>query len=154
MVHMENLAIAFDLPVESREHQDLATTAWMGGILVAVRYWLGRLLRRNLFRESDDVVNEALRKYIVEIGCKKGAQLVDDHQSWSPVATFLQSQVEVDEGQTPTKNRKLVAAIHAVLKDPDLTVSELAAIANTTEKQITRMTDVFILRKLWRLHTA
>jgi hypothetical protein len=73
--HMEDLAHAFDKPIKSQEHQHLAATAWMGGDLVAVRYWLGRsllagafaigwgvcywlgrLLRRNVFRESDDGV--------------------------------------------------------------------------------------------------
>lgn len=68
--HMENLARAFDQPIDSQEHHDLATTAWLGGDLVTVRYWLGRLLRRNLFRESDDVVKHSLQKYLLKIGCK------------------------------------------------------------------------------------
>jgi hypothetical protein len=37
---MEYCAEAFDQPIESRDHQDLRTTAWMGGELVSVRYWL------------------------------------------------------------------------------------------------------------------
>lgn len=151
---MENLAHAFDQPIESREHQDLATTAWMGGELVSVRYWLGRLLRRNLFRESDDAVRESLRKHFVEIGCEKGSLLVADLQAWSPVATLLQHEVEVSDGCGPAKIPRLVAALQAVMANPELTNLELAAIAKTTEKQIARMTDVSVLRKLWRLHTA
>lgn len=101
---MENLAHAFDQPIESREYQTLAATARDGGPVVVLRYWLGRLLRRNFFRESDDA--------------------------------------------------RLAAAIREMLMNPERTDSELAAIARTTEKQIARMTDVFLLRKLWKLQTS
>jgi hypothetical protein len=151
---MENLAYAFDQPIESREHQDLATTAWMGGEDVSVRYWLGRLLRRNFFRESDDAVKDALQKYFIEVGCEKGAPLVSDYQAWSSVATLLQSQVEIYDGRPPTKNPRVVAAIRAFFANPELTDVELAAIAKTTEKQIARMSDVTVLRRLRKLQGA
>jgi hypothetical protein len=126
----------------------------MGGDFVTVRYWLGRLLRRNFFRESDDVVKQALQEYLVKIGCKKGSPLISDHLAWSPVSTLLQHHVESEERASPAKNARLVAAIRAVLTDPELTDSQVAAIAKTTEKQIARMSDVSLLRRLWRLHTA
>ena len=148
---MENCANAFDQPIESREHQDLRTTAWMGGELVSVRYWLGCLLRRNLFREPDDVVENRLREYLVTIGCEKGSRLVSDFQSWRPLATLLQHQVECSEGAQLTRNQRLVAAIQAVLEDPEINDLQLAAIASTTVKQLARMTDVFVLRKCWKL---
>lgn len=151
---METLAHAFDQPIESQEHQHLAATAWMGGDLVAVRYWLGRLLRRNFFRESNEVVKQALQDYLVKIGCKKGSRLISDYQAWSPVATLLQHQVETEDRSPLTKNARLVAVIQAVLTNPELTDSQLAAIVKTTEKQIARMTDVSVLRRLWKLQTA
>lgn len=102
---MEDLAWAFDQPVQSKEHQDLANTAWIGGDLVTVRYWLGRLVQRNFFRESDGAVGEALHNYLVSIGCAKGAQLVSDFQVWSAIVPFLESQVKAGEGRPPTRNR-------------------------------------------------
>jgi hypothetical protein len=151
---METLAHKFDQPIESREHQDLASTAWMGGELVSVRYWLGRLLRHNFFRESDDAVKHALRNYFAANGCEKGSRLASDYQSWRPLATLLQHEVELSEGCQLTKNSRLVLALQAIMANPELTDAQLAAIAKTTEKQIARMTDVFILRKLWNLQMA
>jgi hypothetical protein len=150
---MEVLAHAFDQPIESQEHQELASSAWMGGELIVVRYWLGRLLRRNFFREFDDVVKQALQDYLVKIGCNKGSPSAFDYQAWLPIATLLRQQVETEEGCAPTKNARLVAAIQAVLTDPELNDSELAAVAKTTAKQIARMSEVSVLRKSWRLQT-
>ncbi len=147
---MENLAHAFDKPIGSREHQDLAGTAWMGGEAVSVRYWLGRLLCRNFFRESDDDVKEALQKYLIAHGCDKGSTLAYNYESWSSLAIALQHQFELREGSNPNKNRRLPAAIWGVLVDPDATDAQLAAHSKTTEKQIARMTDVLVLRKLWK----
>lgn len=151
---MENCAQAFDQPVDSSEHQDLRATAWLGGALVSIRYWLGRLLRHNFFRETDDAVTEALKRYFAANGYEKGSRLVSDIQSWGPLTTLLQHQVECNEGCQLTKNPRQVAALDAVLKDPGLTNMQLAAIANTTEKQIARMSDVFVLRKLWKLRSS
>jgi hypothetical protein len=151
---MESLARAFDQPLDSEEHRDLAENGWIGGADVIVRYWLGRHLSRNLFRESNDSVNAALREYFVEHGCEKGSCLVSDYQAWPAVAILLQNQGELNAGCQPTKTPRLVAAIQAVMADPELTNSELAAITNTTEKQVARMTDVFVLQKLWRQRKA
>jgi hypothetical protein len=150
---MEHIAQAFDQPLESHEHQSLASTAWMGGELVFTRYWLGRLLHRNFFRESDESVKEALQRYLVELGCKKGAPLAAYYQSWAPVTILIRHQVELIGGQFLTANPRLVAALEAVMADPDLNNSQVAAIAETTEKQIAQMTDVQVLRKLW-MHRA
>jgi len=150
---MENCAQAFDQPLDSPKHQDLRTTAWMGGELVSVRYWLGRLVRHNLFRVSDDAVKDTLQKYFAANGCEKGSRLVFNYQSWRPLATLLQHQVEFSEGCQLTKNPRLVAALQAVMANPEITDMQLAAIANTTEKQIARMSDVFVLRKLWNLQS-
>ena len=96
----------------------------------------------------------ALRQYFIALGYKKGARLLADHQSWFPIATLLQNQVELDSGCRPTKNPRLVAAIRAVLRNPELTDKDIAAIAKTTEKQIGRMVDVKLLKKMWKLAMA
>lgn len=148
---MENCAQAFDQPLDSADHQTLRTTAWMGGELISVRYWLGRLLQKNLLRQSNDAVRDVLREYLAANGCEKGSRLVSDYQAWGSLAILLQHQVESDEGCQLTKNPRLIAAINAVLSDPELTTAQLAEIAGTTEKQIARMTYVFVLQKLWKL---
>jgi hypothetical protein len=119
-----------------------------------VRYWLGRLLQRNFFREPDSAVKDALKEYFAARGCEKGAHLVFDYQSWRPLVTLLQHQVESSEACRITMNPRRVAALYAVMANPELTDMQLAAIANTTEKQIARMSDVFVLRKLWKLQMA
>jgi hypothetical protein len=111
-------------------------------------------LGRNLFRESDAAVKAALQQYLMEHGCEKGSLLVSDYQAWEAVATLLQDQAELDAGSQPTKNPRLVAAIQAVMANPELTNSELATIAKTTEGEVARMTDVFLIQKLWRRHQA
>lgn len=147
---MEYFAHVFDQPIESQEHQSLAADAWLGGAPISLRYWLGRLLRRNFFRDSDDAVKQALRQYLVEIDCEKGAFLFSDPQCWSPVTILLRHQVEVRDSLGSTQNAKKVAAVKAMLANPDLTDLELAAIAKTTGKQIARMSDLTFLRKLWK----
>jgi hypothetical protein len=122
----------------------------MGGSSISVRYWLGLLCGRNLFRESDDVVKEALRQYFIERGFERGASVVADFQSWTPVATVLQSDVELKENVKPTQNPRLVAALQGVLIDPDITDEQLAIDAKTTVKQIARMSDISLLRILWK----
>lgn len=147
---METLANAFDQPLDSHEHQQLRQTVWLGGDHVTVRYWLGRLLDANFFRESDEVVKVALRKYFADQGCEKGAVLVADFQSWGPVAMILKQEVERIEAGTSIKSAPQVEALRAVMENPDLTDGQLAVFCRTTEKQITRMSCVLVLRKLWR----
>jgi len=147
---MDALASAFDQPVDSPEHRMLAETASMGGNLVTVRYWLGRLINRNLFRETHGSVKVALQQYLTDQKCPKGASLVFDPQSWSSIVLLLQHHMEIRTGVRPTQNPRLIAAIQAVMNDPDMDNSQLAKIAKTTEKQLARMTDVFVLRKVWK----
>jgi hypothetical protein len=80
---MDSLAQAFDQPFDSPEHRALAEEGWLGGAAVTVRYRLGRLLQRNFFRETDDSVKAALKEYLVDRGCERGANLVYDVQAWS-----------------------------------------------------------------------
>jgi hypothetical protein len=147
---MESLARKFDQPLDSAEHRELMEHGWVGGDFITVRYWLGRLLRRNLFRDSDDAVKPALQQYFVDQGCAQAAILAFDFQAWSPLAILLRHHVELACGHAPTQNRRLIAALEAVMKDSDCDDSQLAARANTTEKQIARMSDITVLRKAWK----
>jgi uncharacterized protein (TIGR02246 family) len=146
---LATLARAFDMPVDSPEHRELAENGWVGGDFISVRYWLGRLLNRNLFRETDDSVTISLQDYLVDRGCHAGASLVSDRQAWGPVAILLRHDLEAACGYPSTGNSRFVAALDAVLANPELTNAELARLANTTEKQVKRMTDVSLVRKLW-----
>jgi hypothetical protein len=149
---MDNpMAIAFDSPVDSGEHRLLAETVWMGGPIVSIRYWLGRLLRRNLFRESHESVLDSLQDFIRDIGSDEAAPLFADSQSWYAAVAILRHRWEMLEGLKPTQKPRYVAVLLAFITNPDLTNLELASAAGITEKQIVRMSDVFILRKIQRL---
>jgi hypothetical protein len=147
---MESLARAFDQPLDSPEHRDLAENGWIGGGSVTIRYWLGRLLHRNLFRESDDAVKALLEQYFINRGQYKGASLVADFQAWSSAAQLLRHHLELTTGVPSTSNPRLLAALDAVMTNPNLSELQLAKIAKTTEKQVARMTHVFVLRKIWK----
>ena len=152
--NMESLARKFDQPLDSPENRDLAENGWIGGDHVTVRYWLGRLLNRNLFRERDNAVEEALQDYFIKRGQPKGARLLADRQIWSPIAKLLQHHVEGSRVTHKKHNPRLLAALEAVMSDPGLSDSELAKLAKTTEKQIARMSDVFVLRRIWKQQIA
>jgi hypothetical protein len=143
---MESCAHAFDQPIDSKEHQSLATTAWMGGPLVEMRYWLGRLLNRNLFRESVERVQDALSHALSELAPPAGASVFANARAWSATLTILRDLVEQRDGVRPTAKPKYLAVLRALLANPDLTTFELAKLARTTEKQIARMSDVTVLR--------
>jgi hypothetical protein len=148
---MESLACAFDQPLDSDAHRDLAENGWIGGDSITVRYWLGRLLHRSLFRESEEAVSHALQQYFADRGYLAGAIIVRDRQAWSPAAVVLQYHAAASYGCTPPKNPRLASALEGLMIDPAIADSELAARAKTTAKQIARMSHVYLLRKLWRL---
>jgi len=151
---MENLARAFGLPVDSPEHRDLAENGWIGGSGVTVRYWLGRVLRRNLFRESEEALSTALQQFFVDRGFVASAIIFRDSQAWPAAATLLQQYAAESGGCNSPKNPLLVAALEAVIRDPESSDAQLAAVAGTTPKQLARMTQVSSLRRIWRLRNA
>jgi hypothetical protein len=149
---MEIHAREFDEPVNSEAHCCLAEYGWIGGNFVTVRYWLGRLLDHNFFRESDEAVTAAMQRYFASRGCAAGAVLVRDLQAWSAAALVLQRHAAATLPHcAQPRNPRLAAALEAVMINPEIPDAELAAFANTTEKQIARMSYVFLIRKLWRL---
>jgi hypothetical protein len=147
---MESLARAFDQPIDSPEHRELAEYGWIGGEFVTVRYWLGRLLERNLFRETDPAVATLLREYLITRGCQAATALVAELQCWGPLVVLLRSDWESAAGVPITGNRRRIEAIRAIIGNPELTNKELADLANTTEKQVSRMADITVVRKAWR----
>jgi hypothetical protein len=150
---MESLALQFDQPVGSDAHRDLMENGWISGDSITVRYWLGRLLHRNFFRESDETVSCFLQQYFADRGYVAGAIIVRDRQAWSPAAIVLQSHAAISwDGALQPQNPRLASALDSAMMDPDISDTELAERAETTEKQINRMSEVFLLRKLWRLH--
>ena len=122
----------------------------MGGPLVSVRYWLGRLLNYNFFRASDSEVSAALVQYLYDIGCEKGAKLGSSQDAWISIAEFLRYQWQTGSGMSPAKTSKWGAALYAVLSDPDLSITEIAQYAETTDKQVGRIAEVNWLKELWK----
>lgn len=51
-----------------------------------------------------------MKRYFAANGYEKGSRLVSDIQSWGPLTTLLQHQVECNEGCQLTKNPRQVAA--------------------------------------------
>ena len=64
------------MPFESHEHATLEQTALLGGPLVSVRFYLGRLLGKNLFRESDAEVGQRLHEFIATLTSPAGGELM------------------------------------------------------------------------------
>lgn len=146
---MESLAIAFDMPVGSVAHDQLASTVWMGGDLVTVRYWLGRLIGRNLFRGSDQAVGSSLQRHLNSAGFIEGSRLAENRAAWGPIANYLQACCLSGKHGRGSRGASKIALIAAFLADPTSSDSQLAVAANTTEKQVVRNADLKVLRTAW-----
>jgi hypothetical protein len=147
---MEILAEYFDAPPSSREHMILRDECWLGGDLIEVRFYLGRLLKQNLFRESNDDVGRTLIAYLKTTTSAEGAALVADEglHAWQVVVPVLKYRFESEvEGARKPPPRE-AAAIEAFLKNPAIGSQDLARAARTTEKQLNRMTDLNLARAL------
>jgi len=144
---LEHLAEAFDAPIASQRHRRLESTAWMGGPLVEVRYYLGRLVRRNIFRASDVEVFAAMVSFVAGLTSEHGASLLGAYglQGWMVARVLLRYEYEMRVHGKSTRKKRPVAMVRAFLTNPSLTVSELAKAARTTEKQVKRNTDLKVL---------
>src|SRR5262245_60534799 len=137
---MERLAKIFDMPATSVEHRALAEDCWMGGKGVSVRYHLGRILGVNLFRETNDQVRRRLKKWLARRTSKNGAVIVRDLSGWQVAGSLLRWDFETETGRKLSGAKKEYAALVAYLTDPTISMPELARRAETTEKQLARMT--------------
>ena len=139
---MENCARDFDRPHDSPEHQLLAETAWMGGPLIAVRFYLGRLIGKNLFRVADAEVEEYLVQYISETTSHAGGELVRGLDGWQIASDLLRCRSDSESGKQAHPAReptpKAVIAVEEYLTNSSLTMAQLAELAKTTEKQLGR----------------
>lgn len=145
---MENLARNFDLPITSHEHALLANTAWMGGSLVSVRFYLGRLLGRNLFRETDAEVEERLVEYISRSTSIVGGNLLRCLSGWNVAGELFRYYFEIQTKGASCLKDIHIAAIEGFLGDPSLTLAQLAKEVGTTEKQLSRIATLTVVRKL------
>ena len=143
---MNRLAEIFDLPESSREHAELAESCSLGGELVSLRYYLGRVLGRNLFRESDTELESHLVAWLTKRTSAAGAKLVRDPQYWAIPAAILRFEFERDTGRPQRSNPREIAARLALLSKPTMTMRELAQLVGTTEKQLDRMSQLNLLR--------
>ena len=148
---LEAYARAFDTPPTSDEHRRWFECVWVAGKWVAVRYYLGRLIGRNLFREADADVSAALVAFVAEITSPEGASLIGGEglQGWLLAEPLLRHLFETSNiGGFPGRRHREAAAIRAFLSDPDIQPARLAILAGTTEKQLARMPSVAQLRRL------
>ena len=140
---MKESARRFDLPKDSPEYIALAESAWTGGPLVAVRFYLGSFIGKNLFREPDDVVEENLIRYMTELTSARGAELVRGLYGWALASKILQFHFEHPTGISKNEWRRREREIRSVeryLTNPAITMTQLAADVGTTEKQLSRNT--------------
>jgi hypothetical protein len=148
---MEDIARAFDCPPDSPEYEMLADTAWMGGPLIGVRFYLGRLIDRNLFRESDDAVEKYLVEYFSTYTSPAGADLLRGVDGWPIAADILRHRFEQQVGKSTHLARKLTAkailAVELYLKDPAIRMAQLAKEMKTTQKQLER--NALLNRTRW-----
>ncbi len=145
---MEWLAKIFDTPAASVEHRMLVDELWIAGDTVSVRYYLGRILGLNLFREADDKVRSRLKKWLAGRTSKKGALVVNNRDGWQVANSLLRWDFETETGRKLSGTRKEYAALDAYLTDPTISMPELAKRAGTTEKQLARMTTLGYARIL------
>jgi hypothetical protein len=95
-----------------------------------------------------------MEQYFVARGCSAGAIMIRDLECWSAAAIVLQLHAAAACVCAALTNPWLAAALEALMADPGLSDSELATLAKTTENQIARTPDVFLLRKIWKHHKA
>lgn len=136
---METLAQAFDAPPKSEQHRALAQSAWMGGELVAIRFYLGSLLGQNLFRESDATVEDKMRQWVGRRTSPEGAALIRGFEWWQIVAMLVRHEYEAKNPCGSHSANREVIALMAFLKDPTISTDQLARLASSTEKQLARM---------------
>jgi hypothetical protein len=147
---MDSLATAFDAEPNSEEHRRLAESVWLGGAFVEVRYYLGLLLKRNLFRESHSEVDRRLIAFMKTITSREGARLLADDRSWYLAVPLLRFRYESELLGSAKRKPRNVMAVEEFLKDPSITLSALASRVGTTEKQLSRMTELRYARALPR----
>lgn len=152
---MEELARRFDLPKDSAEYAALAESAWMGGELVGVRFYLGHFIGRNLFREPDDVVEHHLVEYISRRTSATGARAIRGLYGWSLALEILRHHFErsmpayaTQLGRT--RSDREIDAVEVYLADPSKTIAQLASELGTTEKQLARNSLLTLARDLVR----
>lgn len=129
----------------------LADTALMGGVLIGVRFYLGRLIGKNLFGESQVEVEELLVKYISQRTSAAGGELVRGLSGWSIAQDILRYEFEKQSGKSAYRARKLIPkamlAVELFLKNPSISMAQLAKEVGTTEKQLAR--NSLLNRVLW-----
>jgi hypothetical protein len=145
---LDSLALAFDTPFDSPEHRDLEQNGWIGGTAVTVRFYLGRLIRQNLFRVSTDEVTSLFVQYLGNRISREGAELLRYGQGWDIAELLLRSYFESETRCKSKCDQREIAAIEACLSNPNLSDTELAQMANTTTKQLARMSTLKLARKL------
>lgn len=142
-------AINFDKPIDSAEHQMLLKDLWLVGGLHNVRYWLGRLCDRNLYRESDENVISELRMYFVQREWNRAIGFCSEPGCWNSVSDVLRLHVYKQIGSAPPDNLREAKATEQFLLDPEVTDEALAEELNTTVNQIAKLASLRYMRLMF-----
>jgi hypothetical protein len=154
LASVEHLAQTFDALPSPDAARTLEEAAALSGPSVAVRYYLGRLIGRNLFRSEDQQVSRALVAFVAKMISRRGASVLTAGrlQRWTVAVPLLRDALDARTcGKRRTKPKR-VAAIEVLLKDPSLDGEALARAARTTSRQLARISEIAVLRKLIRVH--
>jgi hypothetical protein len=143
------LAKEFDASFSAEREEELSFAAFLCGSQVGLRYYLGRIAKRNLFRRSDAEVRRTMVAFVATMTSKRGAVLAAGPLAgWTMATLLLRHEFENQTVGKSAVPRRRAAIIRAFLTDPSMTNAKLARAANTTEKQIARDPDVRVLRHL------
>ncbi|HEY7115290.1 MAG TPA: hypothetical protein VH475_01820 [Tepidisphaeraceae bacterium] len=147
---LATLAEAWDASPLPRRDRRLGEAAAPVGPLVGVRYYLGILLGRNLFRLTDREVSDVLVSFVAPFTSERGARLLvaDGMQGWSVAALLLRNRVDGHSRGVLRRYATQVRAIEVFLTDPTIGTAALAEAVGTTEKQLARMAYLNQLRAI------
>jgi hypothetical protein len=139
---MDNLAEAFDRPVDSPEHRILQDEVWLGGLYVECRYYLGMLTGRNEFRATINEFLDHLTDYVTAKSSDGAAIFCCSINHCHYVVDFLRRLYETQTGRPPRKKEtKEHKALELLLKHTDWTneqiVSKLGATFESLKSWIT-----------------
>jgi hypothetical protein len=149
---LDHLAKTFDAGPKTGD-AELKFASQMVGALIGVRFYLGRLISQNLFRASDAEVTRALAKFISQNLSKREGEVLGSGglQGWTAVVGYFKREYEIRSLGASEESRVRTAVVESLLRDLSLSNTELARKAATTEKQVDRIVEVVLLRKLARI---
>ena len=144
------LAAKFDALPGREGHEAFQDECYLLGQVVGIRYYLGRLVGRNLFRETDQEVTRALVEYLAPETSERGAALVGGggSQGWLAVEDLLRHTLEMEWfGRSEVESEK-AEWVREFLSEPEVSLAGVARKVGRSEGELGEMMELKILRKL------